>query len=122
MKMTLTLLIAGLIFLATPMLASAEGRRESKDHRYHKESVKYDRYEKNSYFNRHDYRYNQRHRHPARNNQMKQFRHVPSKPQQVLRKSRQKHQRPNNLHAYHTVAKQPAIIVGLPHILFKLGW
>ncbi len=118
MKTTLALLITGLIFLATPMLASADrGHRDSRQNHYN-EWVKNDRYEQRSHYNNHhyqrDYRYKQR-----------ANRHVKTPLRRELRKTRRElHQikqqiRRNRQRSYYA---QPAVVIGLPHLVFQFDW
>lgn len=122
MKTTLILLIAGLFFLTTPMLATA-GERDGRDRQSHyKGWVKNDRHDQKSHYSRHDNRrdhhYNQRRNHQAKKNLRRELRETRQELRQVKRQIRNNHRRP--YYARHNV--NPAILLGLPHLVFQFDW
>ena len=117
MKTTLALLIAGLIFLATPMLASADGRHENRQNHY-KGWVKNDRHDHNYQSNRNGYRWGNRYE-QKRNHQVKRLlkrdlRETRHELRQVKRQIRHNRQRP-----YYA---QSGVVIGIPHLVFQFGW
>ena len=140
MKTTLALLIAGLIFLVTPMLASADdGRRHDGIQNHYKGWVKSDRYDhrqqydrydqrrNHHYDNRRDHRYDQRsdHRYDKRRDRRakthirRELRETRQELRQVKRQIRHNHRRPYYARPHHL---NPAVVIGLPHVVFQFDW
>ncbi len=127
MKTTLTLLIAGLIFLATPLLASAD-RGEHRDHKQCDRGwVQGDRYNHNHHFARYDqrrgHRYEQRYNH-QRNHRIKrhlrrELRETRQELRQVKRQIRHNQRRYYYARPYYS---NPAVIIGVPHLVFQFDW
>jgi len=114
MKTTLSLLIAGLIFLATPMLASAHGVQNDKQS-HHKQWVKNDRHEKGSHYSyQQKHRYDQKRNYRAKIHLKKELRKTRHELHQVKRQIKHNRQRP-----YYA---QPVVVLGVPHLVFQFGW
>ncbi len=127
MKTTLTLLIAGLIFLATPMLASADKGHRDNHQQYDRGWVQGDRRNYNHHYNHYDHRrshrYEQRYNH-KRNHQVKrllkrELRETRQELRQVKRQRRHNHQRPHYARSNYS---NPAVIIGVPHLVFQFDW
>ncbi|RKX26683.1 MAG: hypothetical protein DRP47_07800 [Candidatus Zixiibacteriota bacterium] len=118
MKTTLALLIAGLIFLATPMLASANGNHHNNKQNQYKDWVKSDRGDHRSLYNRygdrHNHRYEQKCKHHAKNHLRQELRETRHELHQVRRQARH-----NYRHPYYVSS---AVLIGLPHVVFELLW
>ncbi|MCD6581343.1 MAG: hypothetical protein J7K90_06035 [Desulfuromusa sp.] len=131
MKTTLALLIAGLIFLATPMVASADGRRHDGIQNHYKGWVKNDRHDyrhHNDSFDhrrdyrhdrRHNHRYDQRRDHRARKHLRRELRQTRQELRQVKRQIRHNNRRPYYARPYYS---DPAVVIGFPHIVFQFDW
>lgn len=139
MKTTLALLIAGLIFLATPMLASADGKRHDSMQNHYKGWVKNDRYDHRYDYDRHDqrrnhrydnrraHRYDQRSDHrydkrrdrPAKKHLRQELRETRQEMHQVKRQIRHNKRRPYYARTHYT---NPAVIIGLPHVVLQFDW
>lgn len=136
MKTTLTLLIAGLIFLVTPMVASADGRHHDGGEKHYQGWVKSDRYDHRHYYDRHDqrrnhrydnrrdHRYNQRRNQHAKKQLRRELRETRQELRQVKRQIRHKHRRPHYVHSggTHPYRANPAVVIGLPHLVFQFDW
>jgi len=118
MKTTLALLIAGLIFLVTPMLASANGTRHDNRQNQYKGWVNNDRGDHRPHYNRYNdrrnYRYEQRRHHPVKNHLRRELRETRQELRQVKRQIKHNYRRPHYVN--------PAVLIGLPHVVFRLGW
>jgi len=110
MKTTLALLIAGLIFLATPMLASAHGPQNNMQSHY-RGWVKNDRDNHGSY----EHRRGQKRNYRAKNRLKKELRETRRELHQVKRQIRHNRQRP-----YY--AGRPVVVLGVPHLVFQFDW
>ena len=123
MKTTLTLLIAGLIFLATPMLATAEGRHGDDRQNHYKGWVKNDRHNQRPHYNRsdyrHDYRYDQKRNHRVKKHPGQKLRETRQELRQVKRQIRHDHRRPYYVRSHHV---KPAVLLGIPHLVFQFDW
>ncbi|MEE4254124.1 MAG: hypothetical protein V2I50_08830 [Desulfuromusa sp.] len=117
MKTTLAILIAGLIFLATPMLASAHGVQSEKQS-HHKQWVKNDRYNHNSHYDHNGYRWQNRYEtkrnHQKKNHLRKELRKTRHELHQVKRQIKHNRQRPHYA--------KPVVVLGVPHLVFQFGW
>lgn len=109
MKTTLTVLIATLCLLTTPLLAAAhdDSPRKQSSERYSK-SRDHDRHEQRHDYRDHraNYRFDRRMEKPYRNYSPQRYAHS----RRELR-----HQRPVYVSA-------PAVIFGVPQIVFRLDW
>ncbi|MCK4502001.1 MAG: hypothetical protein KAU22_03135 [Desulfuromonadales bacterium] len=125
MKTTLTLLIAGLIFLAVPMLASAEGRRHDSGQNHYNSWVKSDRHDQGQHYDRHDRRHNQRYERKQNRRTQKHLRRELRETRQELRQIKRQ-ARHSQRHPYHVqlppIPHPAAILLGLPHLAFHLDW
>ena len=131
MKTTLALLIAGLIFLATPMLATADGRHGDDRQNHYTGWVKNDRHNHGDHHERHDQRrnhrydnrrdhsYQQKHDHRAKKHLRRELRETRQELRQVKRQIRHNYHRPYYVYSF---PPQPAIIFGLPHLVFQFDW
>lgn len=123
MKTTLALLIAGLIFLATPILASADGKRHDGIQNYYKGWVKSDRHDHRYQYDRHDnrrnHRYEQKHDRHAKKHLQRELRENQQELRQIKKQIRRNNRRPYYARPYYT---NPAVIIGLPHIVFQFDW
>ncbi len=122
MKTRLTLLMAGLIFLATPMLATADGRCGDERQHHYKGRVKHGRHEHRPDYGRTDYRphhrYDQRRHYRAKRQLKRELRRTRQQLHRVKRQIRHTHRR---LHyARHHV--KPVVLPGLPHLVFHFNW
>jgi len=117
MKTTLALLIAGLIFLATPMLASADGRHDERRNQY-KGWAQNDRHDYKYQNDRRGYRwenrYDNRRNHQVKNHHRKELRQTRQELHQVKRQI--KHNRQRSYYA------KPVVVIGVPHLVFQFGW
>ena len=105
MKTTLAILISGLIFLATPMLAAAHGGdRHDDGPRQYKSWVK----------DRHDYghdRYERGHKWEKR--QAKQH---------FKQRKHRRHERRHFARQHRPEQLIPAVVFGVPRIVFRIDW
>jgi hypothetical protein len=117
MKTTLILLIAGLIFLVTPMLAFADGRHDDGQN-HSKRWVKSSQYNHSSQDNRSGYRggnhYHQQRNYQVKNHLRKELRETRHDLQQIKQQVRHNRQRPYYVN--------PAVVIGIPHLVFQFGW
>lgn len=107
MKTTLTILIAGFIFLTTPLIASAHGRTHDRDQGSHRTWVA----EKNHHDSYH------RHKHQRSEKQFRrELRKTRRELHQVKRQVRhaRRHHRP-----YYA---KPGVVVGFPHVVLRFDW
>lgn len=108
MKTTLAFLTAGLIFLAIPMLASADRGHYGDHPKYGQGWDQGDRYTYNQQYRRHDQRkYSQKHNHRVKKAQVREMR-------QVKRSTGHNHRR--------TYYAKPAILIGIPPLVLLFGW
>ena len=111
MKTTLVFLTAGLILLATPMLASADRGHRDEHPKYGQSWAYGDRYSHNQQYHRHDQRkvqrYSQKHNHRVKQSQVREVR-------QVKRSPGYNHRR--------TYYVKPAVLIGIPPFLLLLNW
>ena len=111
MKTTLAFLTAGLIFLAIPMLASADRGHHGDHSKYGQGWDQGDRYTYNQQYHRHDQRkvqrYSQKHHHRVKKSQVREMR-------QVKRSTGYNHRR--------TYYVKPAILIGIPPLVLLFGW
>ncbi len=126
MKTSLTLLIAGLIFLATPMLASANRWHNDDHQKCDQRWVQGDRHTYGQHYrqnyNRHDQRrhhyYKQRNgykqNHRVKTSLKRELRETRHELRQIKRQIRRNHRRP-----YYS---NPAVVIGIPHLVFQFGW
>ena len=123
MKTTLALLIAGLIFLATPMLATADGRRGDDRQNHYKGWVKYDRHDQRQHYDRSDYRHDNRYEKKRNHRPQKHLRRELRETRQELRQAKRQikrnHHRPYYVHSQRV---NPAVLLGLPHLVFQFDW
>ena len=131
MKTTLALLIAGLLFLATPMLASADSRHYGNGQNHYKGWVKSDRHDQRSYYDRHnqrrpyhydtrrDHRHDQKRDHRAKKQLRQKLRETRQELRQAKRQNRHNDRRPYSTRPYY---KNPAVVIGLPHLVFQFDW
>lgn len=119
MKTTLALLIAGLIFLATPMLASADGRHHDNGQNHDQREVKHNRYNDGGHYKRYDQKRDHqnanRHGYRAKRHPRRELRVTRHELRQAKRHIRYSHRRPYYTRPFYP---NPAIIIGLPHLLF----
>ncbi|WP_321368080.1 hypothetical protein [uncultured Desulfuromusa sp.] len=117
MKTTLALLVAGLICVATPMLASADGRHDHGQH-YSKEWVNRNQHSHHAQYehNNHHWRnhYNQKRSYQTKNHLRKELRKTRHELNQVKRQSTHNRQR--------TYYAKPAVVIGIPHLVFQFDW
>jgi hypothetical protein len=114
MKTTLALLIAGLVFLATPMLASAHGTHNDKQS-HSKGWVKNDCHDKGSHYSyQQKHHYNQKRNHMAKNHLRKELCNTRHELHQVKRQIRHNRQRPHYA--------KPVVVLGVPHVVFQFDW
>lgn len=109
MKTTLSVLIAALFLLTTPLLVAAHDdapRKQSSER--HSQSRDNDRYE-----SRHDYR-DQRAAYPFRRWARNQHR-TSARPYYAHSPRELRYQRP-------IYASAPAVIIGVPRIVFRIDW
>ncbi|SEA38744.1 hypothetical protein SAMN05660420_01960 [Desulfuromusa kysingii] len=109
MKTTLALLIAGLIFLATPMLASADN---SHNHKQYQSKQSHQQRQVSQYA--HNNRYHQNRNLRASQHLKKELRETRQQLRQVKRQKQQQHQRPH-------YAKS-VVLIGVPNLLFHFDW
>ncbi|MCD6187730.1 MAG: hypothetical protein J7K09_06140 [Desulfuromusa sp.] len=111
MKTTLAFLTAGLIFLATPILASADRGYRDDHPKYGQGWDQSDRYTYNQHYRRHDQRkvqrYGQKHNHRIKKSQVREMR-------QVKRSTGHNHRR-----IYYA---KPAILIGIPPLVLLFDW
>jgi len=131
MKTTLALLIAGLIFLATPMLASADRGDHHDRQKYDRGWVQGDRHNYNQYYrqkyNRHDQRYNHyynqrnghKQNHRGKRYLKRELRETRRELRQTKRQIRHNHRRPYYARRYYS---NPAVVIGIPHLVFQFDW
>ena len=114
MKTTLAFLTAGLIFLAIPMLASADRGHHDDHPKYGQGWDQADRYTYNQQYRRHDQRkvqrYSQKHNHRVK----RPFGWEVREMRQVKRSTRHNHRR--------TYYAKPAILIGIPPLVLLFGW
>lgn len=113
MKTTLALLIAGLLCLATPMLASADrghNHRQNDSHGW----VKQHQHNAHAQYNRNHRHYNNKRNVQVKRHLKKELRRTRQELHQVKRQI--KHQRQRTYHA------QPAVVIGIPHLVFQFDW
>ncbi|NOQ51474.1 MAG: hypothetical protein GQ578_04585 [Desulfuromonadaceae bacterium] len=125
MKATLTILIAGLIFLATPILATAHDTG-----RHHDRGVKEVKtWSKDRYGTRHDYRHPSRHDRRAKKRLQhkvrEQRRDIRQLKRQINRYERRRDAR--RPHYAKPVVVRPvpfrsAMFLGFPHLVFNIDW
>lgn len=114
MKTTLALLMTGLIFLATPMLASAHGNHHDNGKPQSKCQVNNDRHPNKAHYAHHDDRRNQNHhRHELRETRH-ELRETRQDLRQAKRQIRYSHPRPHHV--------PPAVLIGIPHLVFQFDW
>lgn len=117
MKTTLALLIAGFIFLATPMLASAHGPHNDKQG-HQRQWIKNDRYDHNSHYDRNGYRWQNRYEtkrnYQKKNHLKRELRKTRRELQQVKRQIKHNRQRPHYA--------KPVVVFGVPHLVFQFDW
>lgn len=131
MKTTLTLLIAGLIFLTTPILASADKGHSRDRQKYDRGSIQSDRQTYNQHYsqnhNRHDQRrahyYKQRNgykqNHRVKTHLKRELRETRQELRQIKRQVRPNHRRPYYANRHYS---NPAVVIGIPHLVFQFGW
>ncbi|MEA3361884.1 MAG: hypothetical protein U9Q61_01200 [Thermodesulfobacteriota bacterium] len=131
MKTTLTLLIAGLIFLATPMLASADRGDHHDRQKYDRGWFQGDRHTYNQHYsqsyNRHDQRrdhyYKQRNDHKqnprVKTHLKRKLRETRQDLRQIKRQIRHNHRRPYYAKRHYS---NPAVVIGIPHLVFQFDW
>ena len=107
MKTTLTILIAGFIFLTTPLIASAHGKNHHRDQRSHRVWVA----EKN-----HHSSYDR----PKHQRVKKQLRREVRQTRRDLRQFKRqiRHARRHHQPYY----AKPGVVVGFPHVVFRFDW
>jgi hypothetical protein len=114
MKTTLTLLIAGLLFLTTPLIASAQGDRYNDGPRHTKGWVS-DRHDRGHYYDYRGHRGVQQHQRNKKHlrNELRETRR---ELRQVKRQIRHKrgYQRP-----YYA---RPGVVIGIPNVVFRFDW
>ena len=110
MKTTLTLLIATLIFVGTPMLASASGKGHHDDGpRYYKS------WDKGHHDQRHDDRYD----HKRKLRLKHELRETRRELYQVKRQIRHDH-RHDRYHQHYYAGS--GLIIGIPNVVLRFGW
>ena len=123
MKTTLALLIAGLIFLTTPLLASADGRHNDRERNHYKGWVKQDQHDQrshnNRYENRRDHRYDQKRNHRVKNHLRRELRETRQELRQIKRQKKHNQRRPYYARPYRA---NPSVILGFPHVVFQFDW
>lgn len=107
MKSTLAILIAGLIFLATPLLATAHGGDRYEDGSRHTKGWVKDRHD-NDY-----YRYDRSDKWEQRQAK-KHFKQHVRKHRRSERRHFARHHQPRYV--------EPAVVFGVPRIVFRIDW
>ena len=121
MKTTLALLTAGLIFLATPMLASADGRQNAGERNHYKGWVKHDQYDQRRHNYQRDHRYDQTRNHRVKKQLKREIRETRQELRQVKRQIKRNQRRPYPYYVRPYYA-EPTIVIGLPHVVFQFDW
>ncbi|MEA3545187.1 MAG: hypothetical protein U9R69_08220, partial [Thermodesulfobacteriota bacterium] len=121
----------GLIFLATPMLAAAEGRHNDHGHNHHRGWVKNDQHNNRDHYGRHDQRrnyrydnrrnhcYQQKRNHHAKKHLRRELRESRQELRQLKRQIRHHHRQRYYVRPSHS---NSAVIFGLPHLVFQFDW
>ena len=107
MKTTLAIVISGLIFLATPMLAAAHGGDRYDDRSRHHKSWVNDRHDVGHYWQEKHYK--------------RQNRHVVRPYKKHIVKHRNDHRRVARIVRPHYYDRA-AVVVGLPGLVFHFDW
>lgn len=117
MKMTLTILMASLIFLIVPVMASAAGDH-GRDHHgsYKAYAEKNHRQQKHHTLKKVTKRQHQQKKYLKR--ELHQTRHDLRQTKRDLRRER-RHDRHYNHHPYYV---QSGLVLGFPHVVFRFGW
>ena len=122
MKTTLVLLVTVLVFLATPMLATAGGRHQQQEQNYHSGRVNMERHDQRRHYhydNRRDDRYDQKRDHRVKRHLRQELRETRQELRQTKRQIKHNHRRPYYVRSF---PPNPAVIFSLPHLVFQFGW
>ncbi len=119
MKTTLAILITGLIFLATPMLATAHGGDRHKDGPRQTKGWVKDRHDSDHYRHNRDHKWERR----AKRHFKKHKREHRRERQHYARK----HHRPAYESRHRAYAKSgvyvnPGLLLGIPRVVFHFDW
>lgn len=112
MKKTLAILITGLIFLATPMLATAHGGDHHNDGPRQTKGWVKDRHDSDHYRNDRNYKWE----HRAKRQYIKNQRNHRQDRRHYVRNS----YRPR--YAQPSVYVNPALLLGIPRVVFHFDW
>ena len=131
MKTVLALLVTGLLFLTTPVLAAADGRHHDGVQNHHQSWGKNDRHDRGYYYDHHgqrrnhrynnkrNYRHDQKHNHHTKKHLRQKLRETRQELHQVKRQIRHNHRRPYYVRSYYA---DPVVVIGLPHFVFQFDW
>jgi hypothetical protein len=110
MKTTLTILIAGLIFLMVPVIASAHGDHDRDRHKSYKVYVDKD----------HGHQKHQNWKKTAKK-QHRQKKHLKRELREIRRDKRhdRRHDRRHYRRGHYAYSD---VMVGFPHVVFRFGW